>query len=126
MAAAASQRILLLAIDPGLDEPGKFVSRLLGLVKHTLASKGGKVALARLAAAMAHREETVLAGLRLLQARGQIVVGAQNGDLALAPGDGSASPDTRALEKTLLELLSETAAYRRHYRTAPPESLLGD
>ena len=121
----APQRLILLSADPNLDAPAAFMTRLLGLVKHVLASKGRETRLSQIAAAMGHREATIRAGLRLLQAKGQIILEERDGVCLLSPGSGARSSNAQGLEKALLELLSETAAYRRHYRSASADAVLG-
>ncbi len=121
----APRRLILAAVDPDLDAPARFMARLLGLVKHVLSSKDGGVSLARLAAAMAHREATTRAGLRLLQAKGQITVEERDGACLLSRGGSAKAAEARQREEDLLQLLAETAAYRSHYRSASADALLG-
>lgn len=124
-------RLFLFCFDPGLDEPAAFLARLAGLVKHGIAAKQGRLSVSALAAAAAQRPSAVAAGLEWLQARGDVVIEQLEGDEAILsrgglPVPGSADP-SQALQQTavrLKALLGESAAFRRHYAAAPPESLL--
>jgi single-stranded-DNA-specific exonuclease len=122
---AAPATVYLFGLDPGLDRPRAFLERLAGLVKHALSTHGGRVELAALAEELAHREETVRLGLRWLAARGQIAMTDEaEGVVVLAPGAGESGPELSQAEERLRQALAETAAYRRYFATAPPETLL--
>lgn len=121
------EQLVLIAADPGLDLPEPFINRLLGLVKHALRAYAGRVGLLQLAAAMAHRPETVRKGLDWLAAKGVIsyIVDDEEGTLQLSVG-GQSLPESeqRILQAQLWALLTETAAYRDYFRHAEPEVLL--
>lgn len=111
-------RIYLFGVDPGLDIPAVFLKRLSGLVK-AAAKRERAIDLCDLAAAMAHRQAAVRAGLRLLQAEGRITFAEDAaGAVTLkvqAHAGSSALEDAR---RELIWLLQETAAYRRYWRGA--------
>jgi single-stranded-DNA-specific exonuclease len=121
------QTITLFFVDPGLDTASTFVPRLAGLVKYALNHRGGRVDVAALAAAMAHREITVRKGVAWLVARGDVTVVRRDADeIELQQGRGE--PDlARAADiaADLTALLMETAAYRKHLRRADVEALWG-
>lgn len=120
------EQLVLIAADPGLDKPEPFINRLLGLVKYALQAYGGRVNLTQLAAAMAHRPETVRKGLDWLSAKGVItctVDDEENLQLGVG-GQGQPEGEQRVLQAQLWALLTETAAYRDYFRHAEPEVLL--
>lgn len=119
------QRLLLFAVDPQLDQPQPFLQRLAGLVKHALSAYQGQVSLEQLAALTAQRPSAVKLGLVWLAARGHIIINSMQGDEYNLTSGGVASAETAAeLLPQLAALLAESAAYRRHYLSASPESLI--
>jgi hypothetical protein len=100
-----------------------FVERVAGMVKHDLRTRGGRVDVPRLAAALAHRQETVRAGLAWLAACGQIGIVEEVGDVVIVRAGSESMPHLADVQAHLHELLEETAAYRRHWRSAPIEGL---
>ncbi len=121
----APAQVYLFANDPGLDTADAFLRRLAGLVKHALSAYNGRLEWPALAAAMAHREETVQAGLRCLVAHGlvSLVAEEEGATLVEAGGTDNVAAERAALQ-VLAALLSETAAYRAHWRTAEAQSLV--
>ncbi len=116
---ARPETIYLFGVDPDVDRWDKFTQRLAGLVKYALHSGGGVANIAALAAATAHREATVRAGLEWLAARGYIATLEENdGEVRLSPGDQAPRPELPQLTVRLQALLEETAAYRAYFRRA--------
>jgi len=117
--------VYLFGIDPGLGYPEAFLKRLAGVTRHALSSNEGRVSISTLAAATAHREATVQAGIAWLVARGHLVVLEENGDeLHLAAGSQAVSANLPTATARLRALLEETAAYRAHFARADKETLL--
>jgi len=115
----------LFNVNPGMDEMKDFTERLLGLAKYALRKTKGKVSAASLAAATAHRDETVRVGLQWLAARGYLVVQFENEDeICFSEGDGLLDEELEQMEKQLCELLAETAAYRRYYSSVDADVLI--
>ena len=126
LAQVAPERVILFGLEPGTDRLLEFLNRLSGLVQHALRAKGGRAELARLAAATAQRERTVLKGLDYLAARGDITVLGENDGVVEVARGGRVTPDARPrLETQLQQLLAETAAYRAHFASADAEALIG-
>ena len=118
------ETVYLFGIDPGLDDPEKFLKRLAGLTKRALNSHQGRVSVSTLAAATAQREATVRAGLAWLMARGHLVMLDEADDeIHLAIGSQTASADLPEIAARLKALLEETAAYRAHFARAEKETL---
>lgn len=119
------RRVILFAHDPRLDTLQAFLSRLGGLVKHTLRARQGHAWLDELAAAAAHRNATLRLGLEWMQARGQIrITLSEAGDVHIEVASQAPSPDLEALTARLRQALQETAAYRAYYRTTDAQALL--
>ncbi len=118
------EQVYLFAVDPQLDRLDAFLRRLGGLVKHALSGQSGRLEWVELAAAMAHRVETVRTGVQWLTARGQVSLVAEEDGAAILEGGGAADVDEeRAVRRQLQELLGETAAYRRYFREAESRAL---
>ncbi len=114
--AASPAQVAIFGLDPGLDTLKAFLHRLAGLVKYALQKRGGNVALADLAEAMAHTEWAVRLGLEWLAHRGQIAVTfAQDGWVTFEKGDGTAAAADMTTGR-LRAQLEETAAYRAYFR----------
>ena len=121
----SATRVYLFAVDPGMDQVNPLIERLLGLAKYALRKTGGRASLTALAAAAAQREETVIAALDLLAARGYLVVKYEaEGEVCLNEGDGMVVDEQGLLEKRLQEQLAETAAFRRYYVSAEADVLI--
>ena len=94
----APQKIILFAVDPPASTLEGFLTHLAGLVKHALNVDQGTIRYVKLAAAAAHREETVRLGLRWLQANGNLRIQEQLLDgVGLAPGSGGKSAELPSL-----------------------------
>jgi hypothetical protein len=72
---------------------------------------------------LGHRETTTKAGLKWLVAGGRISILETSGDILTVADGGVPSPDLQRVESRLRQMLEETAAYRRHFCTAPVEML---
>ena len=111
--------IYFFAVDPGLDRFQPFITRLAGLVKHTLSKYSGAGEVEKLAAAMAHRPETILSGLDVLAAQGLLsYTKLSHQTVQIQPGDGRAKPGLPTAIRQLKHHLEETAAFRNYLRWA--------
>lgn len=120
-------RVFIFAIDPGMDNIKTFMERLAGLVKYTLNKRAGLTTCAELAAATAQKPVIVRTGLEWLMKRGQVSVESGPGDnLTLTAGSSLDESAALAIEDRLRSLLSETAAFRAHFRQADVKSLIHD
>ncbi len=119
------KRIMIFAHHPGSDEPQAFLVRLAGLIRHAVTTYQGKINLQDLCAATGQREITLITGIRWLAAKGYIRIENQSDHLFQVAEGGV--PDTAlrtAIEKDLLVLLQETAAFRGYYLRASTDSLI--
>lgn len=121
---AQPRTLHLFAVDPQTAPADRFLHRLAGLCKHALRHHQGRAAIGRLAAASAHREATVRAGLAWLAARGDLAVREEDGTVLLADGGPADSAAADRASARVRELLAETAAYRRFFAAAPLDALL--
>ena len=127
MKKVSPQTVYLFGIDPGLDDPQRFLQRLTGLVKRALSSNEGRVRISTLAAGTAQREAAVRLGIDWLVERGHVAIeGEEGGELHLTPGSGEAGGDVKGATARLRALLKETAAYREHLAVAPADTLATD
>jgi single-stranded-DNA-specific exonuclease len=112
------KNIYLFAIDPKMDEYKVFLTRLAGLIKFLLRTKNGEGRLELLAAATSQTENTIRMGLLWLEAKGMIkILHREENNFQLTSGSGSEKSDLAELTNDLKSLLSETAAYRQHFKT---------
>ena len=122
---AQPRTLHLFAVDPETAPADRFLHCLAGMCKHAMRHHEGRVALGRLAAASAHREATVRAGLAWLAARGDLTVVREDGESVTLADGGQADPEAAArAEADVREMLTETAAYRRFYATTPLDELM--
>jgi single-stranded-DNA-specific exonuclease len=110
------ERIILVAESTAaLDNIDAFVRYLIGLVKFVM-NKKGKVHLGEFAAAMGQTILTVRKGLAWLVARGDITLTLSEDDqITIMTGGGKDQEKANYIFDELKTLLSETAAYRRHF-----------
>lgn len=111
--------VYFFAVDPGLDRFQPFITRLAGLVKHTLSKSAGAGEVEKLAAAMAHRPETILSGLDCLAAQGFIsYTKLSEKSIQIISGNGRPQPGLPAAIRQLKHQLAETAAFRNYLHWA--------
>jgi len=121
------ETVHLFGVNPELDHPKGFLTRLAQLAQRAIATEGGRVELATLASGTAQREETVRTGLAWLEGRGHIVVlEERDGEIRLAPGEQTAASTSSEIEIRLRSLLKETAAYRAFFARADAETLINN
>jgi single-stranded-DNA-specific exonuclease len=119
------RKIYLFAINPGMDDPTSFLSRLIGLLKNRLRNYGGITTVSGLAAATAQHPSTVLAGLDWLEEQGYVHVSLLKGDeLRFIIGNKAHKSTSRVTSTRLNSILAETSAYRRYYLSADKERLI--
>lgn len=120
------EKVIVFAIDPGMDDPKTFLDRLAGLVKFTLNQRAGRTSFNELAAATAQKVAVVRAGLDWLSKRGQVTLQLDaGGELTLTAGGPSDETAALAAETRLRSLLNETSAFRAHFRKADINTLFG-
>jgi single-stranded-DNA-specific exonuclease len=117
--------VYLFSFNPGMDEPEKFLKKLLGLLKNSLNSSQGLTNLTALATATAHRIQTIQAGLEWMNEHGYIrLLSIKENEVRIEKGAGGVSK-TDNTSARLNTLLAESAAFRRYYLTAQADRLVG-
>lgn len=119
------QTVYLFGIDPGMDEPKRFLERLTGLIKRAISADEGWASLEMLASATAQREAVVRLGLDWLIENGHVAIVDEEGDrVRLGAGSGRPGGDIKGATERLRALLAETSAYRKQFSRAPAQALL--
>jgi single-stranded-DNA-specific exonuclease len=116
----------LFAIPEPVQAVEAFVERLAGLLKYVLRAKNGKTTWTDLAAATAQREITVRKGVEWLAAQGKIGWTADEAG-GVQVSAGTSRQDAAAGEKAWKEvqtLVTETEAFRKHFRAASKDTLI--
>ncbi len=110
------ERVILADDATGdLDQPNAFLRYLTGLVKYAM-QKEEETRMITLAAAMGHNLLTIRKGLAWLAAQGFISLSLRDDDYVVMEVGGEKDQDRADyILDELQTLLSETAAYRRHY-----------
>jgi single-stranded-DNA-specific exonuclease len=122
---ASPERVYLFGIDPGMDDPQRFLERLAGLIKRALSASQGWASLEMLSAATAQRISVVRAGVDWLIEHGDIdILDEEGDDIRLGPGSGRQGSDVSGAAARLRALLDETSAYRAHFLRTPTDTLL--
>jgi len=104
----------------------QFMKKLSGYIKFALSNYGGRLDIQVLAANTAHLEVTVLKGIELLIARGDIDL-LDQGEywITVVERSGQTDYDLCQLNKILEELIEETNAFKSFYRRMP-ESIVNE
>jgi hypothetical protein len=132
LAALRPEQLYLVARPSPYDKLPLFTTRLMGLIKYSLAHYGGRLEIDVLANEMGHRQATIRLALQWLVGQGKLRLimpanrpGAgwpdsiQREDiLVVRPDDRPPTASINDLQPTLLDLLRETAAYRDFVRRA--------
>lgn len=96
---------------PTLDT---FLTRLGGLIKFVLNSRGGSTTLAELAGVLAEREDAIRHGLRWFVGNGQILIELrQNGTVKIVRLESGKREPQPAIESLIRATLAETVAFRK-------------
>ncbi len=111
------KEIILFSQAPPEPSVDAFLKRLGGLIKFTINSRQGRAPLDALAAAMAQRADAVRYGLKWFEAAGQLGIDwLPRESVLLVQKSGEANPQDQAkIESLLRGVLTETAAYRKHW-----------
>jgi hypothetical protein len=112
-------RVYLFAINPGMDESGAFLNRLVGLLKNRINNYYGIASLSSLATATAQRIQTIKVGLEWLEVNGYInIISIEDDKAHIEVSNWEKMKNTKTNSSQLHALLAESAAYRRYYLSA--------
>lgn len=118
-------KVILIGESPSTDRLDRFLIRLIGLIKFSIKTKHGKLNLTELAAAMAHKEITVMKGIDWLSVKGYISRSTFGGDeIKFSNKDRRVSTETSMITDQLKMLLEETAAFRAFFNKTDPDTLI--
>ena len=106
------------------DTVESFTKRLIGLVKYCLSQKDGKANLEQLASALGQSNKTVLLGLELQMAKGEIEFTLTGVDIEIIRAKIPKSRNIDNLETRLKKFLDEASAFRSYYMRVDPGYLL--
>jgi hypothetical protein len=123
--------IYVFAVLPELDTLKTFLNRVAGMIKNVINNKNGETSLNELAVGMTHTTKTLEAGLEWLEAKGMIRIenqgvkqnGVENQGVKVTWGKEMETDDLPEVDRVLRILLKETAAFRKYFQTADPDSL---
>jgi len=119
LARVKPEKVYVFAAGAETDRAENFIKRLAGLLKFAVRTQGGQVAVERLAAETAQREETVRKGLVWLVEKGMFdVQWKSDGVVEVAAGMGQKGNSLAKVEDELHKALDETRAFRRYFREA--------
>ena len=127
MTATQPEIVYLVARPAPFDTLIPFMKQLMGLIKFSLKTYGGRLEFAALAGALGHREGTLRLAVGWLVCQGKLRVIAPAGPVDPVQTDdvvvirlhqGEPAGRCDELKHTLIDLLSETAAYRNFVRRA--------
>lgn len=121
LAQVSPRTLYLFQEESGLDLLKPFLTHLAGLAKHVLNNYQGQIPLSKLAAMVAHRENTVRLGLAWLEAQGHLKV-SLTPDHTLCIESQKSDTDAQRTAQIVEQLsvaLIETRAFRNYFsRTA--------
>ncbi len=110
----APKRIFIFGQAPPPLSVEIFLSKLGGVIKYAINSKGGRVKINVMAAALAQRAEAIKQGLKWYEAAGQLGIDwLPRGEVLMLQKAETPNPKIQAqLENLLKNILAETEAYR--------------
>ncbi|HJR78595.1 MAG TPA: single-stranded-DNA-specific exonuclease RecJ [Anaerolineales bacterium] len=121
------RKIYLFGVSPNMEKADEFLSRVAGMVKFIINQRDGNVRISEVAAATAHRVNTIWLGLEWLAAGGHISIHRDGTEdlVLLSAGNGELNRYAqRELYIAIKGILEETSAYRAHFARADVESLV--
>ena len=120
------RKVYLFGVNPGMDEPEKFLKRLFGLLKYRIKSAGGITTLSSLAGATAQSTSTIKIALEWLEAHGHIhIKSIIDNEVLIEPGEKIATNNAQASSSRLNSALAESTAFRRYFLKAEKDNLIG-
>jgi hypothetical protein len=118
-------KVYLFGINPGMDERGAFLKRLVGLLKNQIKISHGIASLNSLAIATAQRLQNVKSGLEYLDAYGFIhLISIEDDEAKIEAGTRQKKENAKTSQSRLNPMLAESAAYRRYYLSANKDRLV--
>jgi len=125
LAQVSPRTLYLFREESGLDLLKPFLTHLSGLVKHVINTYEGKIPLSKLAAIVAHRENTVRLGLAWLEAQGHLKV-TLTPERILCIEPQKSDPEVQRAEQIIEQLsvaLVETHAFHDYFSRTDIDSI---
>jgi single-stranded-DNA-specific exonuclease len=120
------QVIYLFALRCANDQYEEFLRQLGGMIKYAQSRKRGWTSLSTLAAALGHRETTIMLGIQWLLHNGNIQqVDKNDTRIQLIPGGEKNIQQLRIVDTALKEALCETKAFRSFLSQVDARWILG-
>ena len=118
------ERLILAYSNKTTQRPQDFMNNLLGIIKHVLKEKKGRINIYQLSALTGEMENTVLLGLRFFEDKGFITINFDGPDkLFISRGTGENIQGAKLKEKRLRELLKESRAFRKYMLKSSPDNI---
>jgi hypothetical protein len=117
-------KVYLLGLNPGMDEPEALLKRLVGLLKNRIKVSDGNISLRALAAACAQRIQGIKTAIEWLDTYGYFnIISIEEDDVKIETGTRLRKENTAASSARLNAILAESAAFRRYYLSVAKERL---
>ena len=118
-------KVYLFGINPGMDDPAKFLKRLVGLLKNRIKTAQVAVNLNSLAVATAQTVANIKSGLDWLESYGYIsLITIKDDQAIIETGTRKKNKNAPSSTSPLNSMLAESAAFRRYYLSANKDRLV--
>jgi hypothetical protein len=117
--------VILFSLPLVNDSLKGFLTEIAQQIKKSQGAEQTAFSLLHLAGILGHTVETVLAGLRWWQLRGDLVFSINGDQVTIIRSNSQPSLEIHSHTLLLQDLLKESAAFRSYYRRADPSVLLG-
>jgi single-stranded-DNA-specific exonuclease len=119
------EKVFLFGNNPGMDESGEFLKRLVGLLKNRIKTSHGIVSINSLAIATAQKLQSIIRGLEWLDAYGLIhLISINDDEVKIEVGSRQKKENAWISQSNLNSILAEIAAFRRYYLSANKDRLV--
>lgn len=108
-----------------LDNGSAFIKKLVGLIKYAVNNKGGQLDIYQVAAKTGEMEESIVAGIQYLAARGLISFNNYSpGTYIIKLNDGTQEGNYRVQERKMRALLRESFFFKQYLLDVNPEKII--
>ena len=119
------KNVYLLGFETAFNEKMEFIKQIAGFIKYVINKKDGLVSIQNLAAASGQTEKVVQKSLAWLKLHGDIQIRELGeGEIAISAGGEKDVEEFTKIDKSLIQFLAETAAFRRYYMRTDPHMLI--
>jgi hypothetical protein len=117
------EKTIVFGIDPDMDDPNNFLSRLAGIVKFVINQRNGITCYSELAASTSQTIDAVIFGLEFLSKKGLIRYLANKDEIRISQSELQ-SRDVSNCENVLVAIMDSTRQFRQHFIHSANISLL--